>query len=209
MSLAYDPATLDFYATEAPVYAASGPGGASARLHGFLDRLAPGAHILELGCGGGRDAAAMLAAGFDIDPTDGSPALAAEAEARIGRPVRVMRFDELDAVAAYDAVWANASLLHVPFDALPGVLTRIHRALRPGGWHFASFKAAGGYTGNPENRSGGRDALGRYFNYPRRDALLDAYRAAANWSSCETEEYLGGGYDGLAGPWISITARAC
>lgn len=207
MNQAYDPATLDFYADEAPVYAASGPGGASARLHGFLDRLTPGARILELGCGGGRDAAAMLAAGFDVDATDGSPALAAEAEARIGRPVRVMRFDELDVAAGYDAVWAHASLLHVPFDALPGVLARVHRALRPSGWHFASFKAAGGYFGEAENGSGGPDSLGRYFNYPGRDALLDAYRAAGEWLMLETEEHLGGGYDRVAGPWIALTAR--
>ena len=73
-----------------------------------------------------------------------------------------------------------ASLLHVPFDALPGVLAKVHRALKPGGWHFASFKAAGGYAGDAESGSGGRDALGRYFNYPRRDALLGAYRAAGD-----------------------------
>jgi uroporphyrinogen decarboxylase len=36
--------------------------------------------------------------------------MAAKAEARIGRPVRVLRFEEIDAVAAYDAVWAHASL---------------------------------------------------------------------------------------------------
>jgi SAM-dependent methyltransferase len=71
---AFDPATLAFYAREAPDYAASGPGGVGRHLEGFLERLAPGALILELGCGSGRDAASMEARGFRVDPTDGVPA---------------------------------------------------------------------------------------------------------------------------------------
>ena len=80
----------------------------------FLNLLPPQARILELGCGGGRDAAVMIAAGFDVDPTDGTPEIVRIAEERLGRPVRVVHFDKLDALETYDAVWANASLLHVP-----------------------------------------------------------------------------------------------
>ena len=38
-----------------------------------------GATILELGCGAGADSAEMLAGGFDVYPTDGSPEMAGEA----------------------------------------------------------------------------------------------------------------------------------
>jgi cyclopropane fatty-acyl-phospholipid synthase-like methyltransferase len=61
-----DAPTLRFYAEKAETYTASGPDGASRGLAPFLERLQPGARILELGCGGGRDAAAMLTAGFDV-----------------------------------------------------------------------------------------------------------------------------------------------
>jgi SAM-dependent methyltransferase len=193
-----DQETLAFYAAEAPVYAASGPGGASRDLAGFLDRLAPGARILELGCGGGRDAEAMLARGFDVDPTDGTAALAAKAAARLGRPVRVLRFALLDAVEAYDAVWAHASLLHVPRAALPEVLAAIHRALRPGGLHFASYK-----TGEPE----GRDSFGRYFNYLSRVELAEAYARSGPWEVLATEERQGRGYEGGVSLWIAMTLR--
>lgn len=193
-----DPETLAFYAAEAPVYAASGPGGASRYLAAFLDRLAPGARILELGCGGGRDAEAMLARGFDVDPTDGVAEMAAKAAARIGRRVRVLRFEELAAVDAYDAVWAHASLLHAPRPALPALLAAIHRALRPGGLHFASYKSGG---------AEGRDRFGRYFNYPSRDELAEAYARSAAWDVLATEEGPGGGYDGRQGPWIAMTLR--
>jgi SAM-dependent methyltransferase len=106
----FDPATLDFYANEAPTYAASGPNGIARHLPEFLERLQRGARILELGCGGGRDAFHMLALGFEVDATDGTAEIAAQAEARLGRPVRVMRFDALTNVADYDAVVASASL---------------------------------------------------------------------------------------------------
>ena len=36
------------------------------------------------------------------------------ASRRLGRPVGTLLFHDLDAVEAYDGVWANACLLHVP-----------------------------------------------------------------------------------------------
>ncbi|USQ93763.1 class I SAM-dependent methyltransferase [Caulobacter sp. RL271] len=197
-SVAYDRATLHFYAAEAPVYAASGRGGPSRRLEAFLDLLQPGARVLELGCGDGRDSEAMLVRGFDVDPTDGCEAMARQAERRLGRSVSVMRFDELKAMNAYDGVWANASLLHVPRSALPGVLSRVFRALRPGGFHVASYK-----TGDAE----GRDGLGRYFNYLSTDALEAAYRGSADWRTLAVEAYTGGDYEGGERPWAVVTAR--
>lgn len=194
-----DAATLGFYAAAAETYVASGPGGASRELPGFLARLAPGARILELGCGGGKDAAAMLAAGFAVEPSDGTPEIAAEAAARLGRPVAVLRFDELAAVEAYDAVWAAACLLHVPRPALPGILARIHRALRPGGLHGASYKGGA---------AEGRDRHGRYFNYPDAAELRALYARSGAWEEIALTERLGGGYDpGVLGPWLSITLR--
>lgn len=197
-SLPGDAATLEFYAREAPVYVASGRDGASRWLAGFLALLPVGARVLELGCGGGRDAAAMLAAGFAVQATDGSPAIAAKAAERLGQAVEVMRFDELSAVAAFDAVWANASLLHVPRAALPGVLAKIYRALTPGGLHFASYKGG---------RIEGRDRFGRYFNHLDRAALETAYTASAPWEILSVVEAIGGGYDGAQGPWLAITVR--
>ena len=194
-SAAYDAATLRFYAERALVYTATRPDGVSRHLEGFLERLAPGARILELGCGDGRDSEAMLARGFDVDATDGVPAMARQAEARLGRPVRVMRFDELEARAAYDGILANASLLHAPRSALTDILSRIFTALRPGGVHLASFKG-----GDAE----GRDGLGRYFNYLSADAVEAAYRGAANWEILSINDYVGGDYEGGQRPWVVI-----
>jgi len=187
-----DPETLKFYADNAATYVRHA-GGPTPQLAGFLARLPPGGAILELGTGNGRDAAAMLAAGFAATPSDASPELAAQAEARLGRPVRIMAFHELDDITAYDGVWACAALLHAPRDELTGDLARIFRALRPGGHLVASFKAGGGE---------GRDALGRYFNYPDADELRAHLEAAADWASIDISENDGSGYDGRPTRWL-------
>jgi SAM-dependent methyltransferase len=198
MSRGFDPATLSFYASEAPVYAASGKSGEFRHLAEFLKRLQPGASILELGCGGGLDAAFMIERGFAVDPTDGTAEIAAQAQARLGKPVRVMRFDELETVEHYDAVVAAASLLHVPRSALPDVLSRIWRALKPGGWHIASYKGGG---------QEGRDRFGRYFNYMDADELRTAYDQAGAWSAYQNWSGMGGGYDGQQGPWHVVSVQ--
>lgn len=193
-----DNPTLDFYAAHAADYVRDGADQPSTQLLAFMAALLPGARILELGTGSGRDAAAMQARGFDIDPTDASPELAAAAEQRLGQPVRLLRFDQLDAEQDYDAVWASASLLHAPASELTDDLRRIHRALRDGGLFTASFKAG---TGE------GRDRFGRYYNYPDATTLMGHYAAAADWASCDLATNMGGGYDGEPTQWLWVTAR--
>lgn len=191
-----DADTLGFYATEAEIYAGRERELGEARLRRFAELLPAGGQVLELGCGGGQDSAALLALGLDVTPTDGSPELAAEAQKRLGRPVSVLLFEDLAADAAFDGVWANACLLHVPRPALPGILARVHRALRPGGAFYASFKAGA---------AEGRDRFGRYYNYPDADWLRTAY-GKDGWSRIDIEEDLGGGYDQEPTRWLHATA---
>ena len=182
-----DDATLRFYADNAATYAQHRTGPSGAVLDTFLAALPTGARILELGCGNGMDARYMLAEGFDVDATDGTPELVAEARKLVGDRARVLRFEELDSVAEYDGVWACASLLHVPAATLPDILARVHRALRPGGIFVASFKAGSGE---------GRDGMGRYYNYPTSEALGAAY-CAAGWTELTLETNMGSGFDAL------------
>lgn len=140
----------------------------------------------------------MLARDFDVDAADGSPAMAAQAEHLLKRPVKIMKFEELSATSAYDGIWANASLLHVPFVALAPILSLVFRALKPGGIHFASYKSGD---------AAGRDALGRYYNYPSEAAILAAYAEAAPWGAVTTATGWGSGYEGERCVWIAVTAR--
>lgn len=192
-----DPDTLAFYDREAGEYVQKFVMGSARFLDGFSRLLEPGAHVLELGCGGGRDAEQFLARGFTVDMTDGSVGMAEEARKRTGQDVRLLRFDELEAVAAYDAVWAHASLHHQPLAGLGEVLVRVHRALRPGGWFFANYKLGDGDA---------RDAFGRLYNFAPRQVLLDLYRDAG-WQLEEVHDYRDGGLDKVMRDWIAITAR--
>lgn len=193
-----DAATLAFYDREAQVYVAREQT-ADPAVGRFVARLAPGATVLELGCGGGRDAEAMIKAGLKVTATDGSAAMAGQAEARLGVLVRLMRFAELEDVDAFDGVWANASLLHAPAEALPDILARVRRALRPGGLFCASFKAGDGP---------GRDSLGRYYNFPSAEGLERDFRTAGPWSELVMETGTGGGYDGVQRQWLRAWAVA-
>jgi len=147
-----DEATLQFYRGNAEAYAKRTFTSRQARLTAFLALLPPGACILELGCGAGGDTAEMLARGFDVRATDGSPEMAGVASRCLGRPVETLLFHDLDEVEAYDAVWANACLLHVPRDELAKILARIWRALKAEGVFYASYK---------EGDGDGRDTLDR------------------------------------------------
>lgn len=198
MSPNASPSTLAFYDANAQSYLGSRPDEVTPELGPFLDRLPRGARILELGCGGGSDAAYMLHRGFALVPTDGSPAMAALAARRLDCPVATMRFDQLDAEQSFDAVVACAALLHVPKDQLSPVIGRIWRALEPGGWHFASFK-----TGGTE----GADEHGRHYNQVTGADLDRLYAGAGDWESVAQEETMGVGYFSKPSRWLHLTAR--
>lgn len=193
-----DPDTIAFYQARAPHYVLKFGQAHSWQLDPFLGGLAPGGRVLELGCGGGQDAARIRERGFAVDATDAAPAMVRKANERWDVGARVMTFDQLDAEAEYDGIWAHASLLHVPRTDLPDVLARIHRALVPGGYHFASYK-----LGEAE----GRDQFGRFYNFPSPDWLTAQYHAIPGWEIVRDERSLGGGFDGVERDWINLTVR--
>lgn len=188
--------TMNFYNSSADEYVAD-KDAPNPRLFAFLKRCRAAGKILELGTGGGVDAAAILSSGFDLDATDGSSELAAIASHRLGQPVRTMLFNELDAVELYDGVYACASLTHAPRAEVRNIIERIHRALRDNGVVWASFKVG---------TSEGTDVLGRYYNFLPQDELTAIWRETAPWRVLETETWLGSGYDRKPTQWAAVTA---
>lgn len=106
----------------------------------FFEELPVGGTILDAGCGAGRDARIFRQNGYSVSAFDASPGLAAFAEKHADIDVSVMRFEDFTWPVQVDGIWANASLLHVLKDDLPGVLRRLSIALKPGGALYASFK---------------------------------------------------------------------
>jgi SAM-dependent methyltransferase len=134
--------TLDHYDRSADdFWAGTRDHDVSQNVDALLDALeGPGPHaILDLGCGPGRDLRTFVERGHRPVGLDGSPAFVRMAREHAGCPVWEQNFLALDLPAdAFDGVFANASLFHVPRQELPRVLAELRESLRPRGVLFAS-----------------------------------------------------------------------
>ena len=103
-----------------------------------LPRTAP-LSILDFGCGPGRDLMAFRGLGHAPIGVEGSAPMAALARQHSACEVWQQDFLELNLPTEhFDGVFANASLFHVPSQALPRVLQQLHATLKPMGVLFAS-----------------------------------------------------------------------
>lgn len=130
--------------------------------------------VLELGSGPGWDADFVEELGARVRRTDVTRAFC-DLQAERGRAV-----DVLDAITdaytdddhpAYDAVLALCVLLHVDRASTPGVLRKVHDALRPGGGFLVSVREG-------ELWEHGESGNAYHVTFWQRPALDDALRAA-------------------------------
>lgn len=133
--------TIDYYNTNAHSFASSTrPVDFTQTQDKFLNLLPQTASILDFGCGSGRDTKYFLDAGMHVDATDGSEELCRLASEYTGIPVRQVLFEELDAKAQYDGIWACSSILHLSQESLKDVLRKMIAALKENGIIYTSFK---------------------------------------------------------------------
>uniref|UniRef100_UPI003569EF81 DEAD/DEAH box helicase family protein n=1 Tax=Thioalkalivibrio sp. TaxID=2093813 RepID=UPI003569EF81 len=118
----------------------------------FLAQVPAGGFILDAGCGSGRDSYAFLQQGYRVRAFDAATEIARRAAEHIKQPVQVQRFEELDEHAAYDGIWACASLLHLPAAELQNALQRLWAALKPAGVLYLSLKHGDGERVDAEGR---------------------------------------------------------
>ena len=112
----------------------------------FLPYLPERAHILDLGCGSGRDSLFFIKQGFSVVSVDGSKEVCKAAEKILNCEVRCLRFDELDYHDEFNGIWACASLLHVPKAEIADIMQKISDATKTNGVLYASFKYGNGET---------------------------------------------------------------
>jgi SAM-dependent methyltransferase len=137
---------------------------------GLLDRFMamvgrPGAIILDIGCGSGRDTQYLREKGAVILGVDISRGMLREARRRLGEGILAqmdMRSPGL-AGGVFDGVWANGCIYHVPKGEVAGVLEEVRRVLKARGVFSFNFKAGRGegLEDNPRSYGGGA----RFFAY--------------------------------------------
>ncbi len=106
----------------------------------FLRHVPAGGHILDVGCGSGRDSKRFAELGYAVDARDRSREIADEAARRTGLAVRAEDVLEMDDRDAFDGIWASAMLIHLDDAQFDEALRRLARALRPGGALYISLK---------------------------------------------------------------------
>lgn len=128
--------------------------------HNYL----PDGRILEIGCGGGRDARELIEMGYDYLGTDVSKGLIGQA--KIYNPtaeflhssVYDLNFDEI-----FDGFWCAAVLLHVPKRRINNALASIRRSVRPGAIGFIAIKEGYGEKVEHDKDSEGGSRLFSYW----------------------------------------------
>ncbi|OLE47569.1 MAG: hypothetical protein AUG01_09740 [Candidatus Rokubacteria bacterium 13_1_20CM_2_69_58] len=102
--------------------------------------LPPGARVLELGCGEGRDSVYFASCGCDVTGVDVSAAGLHKAE-RLARAhgvkVRWLRGDAAHDVPAgpFDLVYSCGAIHYIPRRPRARLFPRLKARTRPGGWH--------------------------------------------------------------------------
>ncbi len=190
--------TVRSYQAGAEPYIRQSPPASPAVL-AFLDQLVElvgTGRVLELGSCSGRDASYLEDRGLRVTRSDATPAFV-EIMREAGQEARLLdvRTDNLD--GPYDAVLANAVLLHLTREQFEEALPRIRRAVIGSGVLACTLKDGDG-AGWSEAKIG----LPRYFTYWREHAVREVL-ATAGWAVISIDHVAG-----RSEHWIHVLARA-
>jgi hypothetical protein len=100
-----------------------------------------------------RDTYFFIKQGFQVTAFDASAALVAKASEYTGVDVTLNTFENFHSQSLqplFDAIWACASLLHVPSNKIFASFTNLAKQLKGGGIFYCSFK----YGNNDTSRNG-------------------------------------------------------
>ena len=195
--------TVRSYDRDAAAYVArtaAVPDSVRAALEQLAARLGPGARVVEIGSGGGRDALLMEQLGLAVRRTDVTPAFVAllREQGHACDHLDPLVDDLTSPEGPYDAVWANASLLHVARADLPTVLGRLAEVTRPGGLLQVSLKEGDGEGWSTH----GTISSPRHFTYWRA-AEVEAVVRASGWGDVEVRQ---GAVGDRGETWLELSA---
>jgi SAM-dependent methyltransferase len=134
----------------------------------------PPFHILDLGCGPGRDLKVFKEMGHVAIGLEGAAQFVELARSYSGCEVWQQDFLRLKLPAeSFDGIFANASLFHVASQELPRVLKEIRAALKPDGVLFSSNPRGENEEGWNSERYGAYHDLDRWRGFMTEAAFAE------------------------------------
>jgi ubiquinone/menaquinone biosynthesis C-methylase UbiE len=173
----------------------------------FTAMIPKGGLVLDAGCGSGRDCAYFETQGIEVTGVDLSDSLLAIAK-KVAfnsefyhQDLRNLQFPD----AAFDGIWACASIIHLKRSEIPGVMATFFRILKPGGALMVLVK------------SGTKDKFmvepsvpdkARYYTYFSKDEIKD-FTTGAGFNLIEIYTYNEADRfpDGYPTDWIATFAQ--
>lgn len=153
--------------------------------------------LLDFGCGPGRDLAYFKSRGHLPTGLDGSFEFCKRAEKVTGCPTLHQDFLKLSLPSnAFDGIFANASLFHIPSQELTRVLKELRAALKSGGILFSS---------NPRGAGEGWNGP-RYGNYMEL-AVYETHLREAGFTVLH-HYYRPKGLPCSQQPWLAVVSQS-
>lgn len=190
--------TLAAYQDGVDAYVAGSPAGVAEPVALLLDQVVanvPHGEVLELGSGPGREAQYLEHRGLRVHRSDATPAFV-ERLRQAGHQARFLDIRCDDLGGPFDAVLANAVLLHLDRKDLDRALRACHAATRPGGVFGLTLK-----EGDGEAWSDAKLPQARWFVYWREPALRHAL-SDAGWTVVRLEQV-----QGRLESWLHVLCR--
>lgn len=165
--LAYDQIASDYQAMAVRDH--------TAEIDHFLKMLPESPSILDLGCGEGTDAGVFVERGCSVVGIDFSKEMLKLAT--VNAPQAAFWQREIETCdlpeAAFDGVYASASLLHISKKNMPSVLETIHRTLKKVGGFYLSLKEGEGEGFEKDTRYDGQEKFWAYYREREITSLLE------------------------------------
>ena len=164
--------TIDVYNTLGRKYFSDSLKVIPAERESFSKLILPKAHILDAGCGGGRDAKYFVHKDFAVTGIDASKVFISIAKKEVPKAT----FNKMDVLKlnfpsqSFDAIWAEAVLLHLKRKDIPKALKSFYKILKPNGYLYVNVKKGKGEAQVKEKLSGGHE---RFYTYFSKKEIID------------------------------------
>ena len=141
----------------------------------FSKLFKKGSHILDVGCGGGRDAKIFIQKGLKVTGIDNSSVLIEIAKSEVPRTTfECINLLDIDFPKnTFDGIWAQAVLFHLKRKDVSSALRKFYKILKPNGVLHVTVREGKGEAFVKDQFSGKDERFYTYFSENEIKNLLE------------------------------------